>query len=190
MGAETKAKRRVTLSLCGLGMLDESETDTMPEHVREDVVLDQQPPAQPVSAESAPKPDEPRDHAPVETPPPQPREAQRAKTPSRARKSDIAARAEWTAKVLAGPPAAPVAPRDDVRDTDEEPRSELEEQRRKVMIASLRRMAAKVGSDEARIAEYYGVKSVDDLDIVQLDDAMRILAKKALTKPTAEETEV
>lgn len=30
MKAETKAKRRVTLSICGLGMLDESETDTMP----------------------------------------------------------------------------------------------------------------------------------------------------------------
>jgi hypothetical protein len=29
MKAETKAKRRVTLSICGLGILDESETDTM-----------------------------------------------------------------------------------------------------------------------------------------------------------------
>lgn len=29
MKAETKAKRRVTLSVCGLGMLDESELDTM-----------------------------------------------------------------------------------------------------------------------------------------------------------------
>jgi hypothetical protein len=190
MGAETKAKRRVTLSLCGLGMLDESEADTMPEHVREDVVLDQRPPTQPVSAEPAPKPDEPRAHAPAEPPPAPPPEPQRARAAARPRKSDIAARAEWTAKVLAGPPAAPVAPRDDVLDTDEEQPSELDEQRRKVMIASLRRMAAKVGSDEARIAEYYGVKSVDDLDIVQLDDAMRILAKKALTKPTAEETEV
>ncbi|MEM6432233.1 MAG: hypothetical protein AAF773_00020 [Cyanobacteria bacterium P01_D01_bin.115] len=32
MKAETKAKRRVTLSICGLGFLDESETDTIPEH--------------------------------------------------------------------------------------------------------------------------------------------------------------
>ncbi len=32
MKAETKAKRRVTLSICGLGILDESETDTMPKH--------------------------------------------------------------------------------------------------------------------------------------------------------------
>lgn len=32
MKAETKAKRRVTLSICGLGMLDESELDTMPVH--------------------------------------------------------------------------------------------------------------------------------------------------------------
>lgn len=30
MKAETKAKRRVTLSICGLGMLDESETDSVP----------------------------------------------------------------------------------------------------------------------------------------------------------------
>lgn len=30
MKAETKAKRRVTLSICGLGMLDETELDTMP----------------------------------------------------------------------------------------------------------------------------------------------------------------
>ena len=30
MKAETKAKRRVTLSICGLGMLDESETETIP----------------------------------------------------------------------------------------------------------------------------------------------------------------
>ena len=30
MTAETKSKRRVTLSLCGLGMLDESEVETIP----------------------------------------------------------------------------------------------------------------------------------------------------------------
>jgi hypothetical protein len=30
MKAETKAKRRLTLSICGLGMLDEAELDTMP----------------------------------------------------------------------------------------------------------------------------------------------------------------
>jgi len=33
MKAETKAKRRVTLSICGLGMLDESELETMPKHI-------------------------------------------------------------------------------------------------------------------------------------------------------------
>lgn len=32
MKAETKAKRRVTLSICGLGMLDESEIETIPQH--------------------------------------------------------------------------------------------------------------------------------------------------------------
>lgn len=31
MRAETKAKRRVTLSCCGLGLLDESELETIPE---------------------------------------------------------------------------------------------------------------------------------------------------------------
>ncbi len=31
MKAETKAKRRVTLSVCGLGMLDETEVDSIPE---------------------------------------------------------------------------------------------------------------------------------------------------------------
>lgn len=34
MKAETKAKRRVTLSICGLGMLDESETDSIPGAVK------------------------------------------------------------------------------------------------------------------------------------------------------------
>ena len=31
MKAETKAKRRVTLSICGLGMLDETEVETIPD---------------------------------------------------------------------------------------------------------------------------------------------------------------
>jgi len=34
MKAETKAKRRVTLSICGLGMLDESEADSVPSAVK------------------------------------------------------------------------------------------------------------------------------------------------------------
>lgn len=34
MKAITKAKRRVTLSICGLGMLDESEVETIPREVR------------------------------------------------------------------------------------------------------------------------------------------------------------
>lgn len=36
MKAETKAKRRVTLSICGLGMFDESELDTMQENGMEE----------------------------------------------------------------------------------------------------------------------------------------------------------
>lgn len=35
MKAETKAKRRVTLSICGLGMLDEAEVESIPGAVRE-----------------------------------------------------------------------------------------------------------------------------------------------------------
>ncbi len=34
MKAETKAKRRVTLSVCGLGMLDENEVDSVPGDIR------------------------------------------------------------------------------------------------------------------------------------------------------------
>jgi hypothetical protein len=37
MKAESKAKRRVTLSICGLGMLDESETDTIGAYKKVDV---------------------------------------------------------------------------------------------------------------------------------------------------------
>jgi hypothetical protein len=39
MKAETKAKRRCTLSLCGLGMLDESEIETIPGAVRAPAAL-------------------------------------------------------------------------------------------------------------------------------------------------------
>lgn len=39
MKAETKAKRRATLSICGLGVLDESELETMPQHVTEKVQI-------------------------------------------------------------------------------------------------------------------------------------------------------
>lgn len=39
MKAHTKAKRRVTLSICGLGILDESEIDTMPGARRLDVTI-------------------------------------------------------------------------------------------------------------------------------------------------------
>lgn len=45
MKAETKAKRRVTLSICGLGMLDESELETIPGAAP---VRQPEPPASPV----------------------------------------------------------------------------------------------------------------------------------------------
>ena len=37
--AVTKAKRRVTLSICGLGFLDETEVEDIPDAVREDITL-------------------------------------------------------------------------------------------------------------------------------------------------------
>lgn len=37
MKSETKAKRRATLSICGLGILDESELDTMPTYTTADI---------------------------------------------------------------------------------------------------------------------------------------------------------
>src|SRR5690606_21222096 len=40
MKAITKAKRRVTLSICGLGMLDESEADSIPASQRQFVEVD------------------------------------------------------------------------------------------------------------------------------------------------------
>ena len=39
MKAETKSKRRVTLSICGLGLLDETEVETIPEAVPQDTDL-------------------------------------------------------------------------------------------------------------------------------------------------------
>ncbi len=41
MKCETKAKRRVTLSICGLGMVDESEIDTMQGHQKFDHTTEQ-----------------------------------------------------------------------------------------------------------------------------------------------------
>jgi len=58
MKAETKAKRRVTLSICGLGMLDESEVGTIPGAVA--------PPATP--APVARMPAAPREQKPREEP--------------------------------------------------------------------------------------------------------------------------
>lgn len=49
MKAETKSKRRVTLSICGLGFLDESEIETIP-----DVVMHDEP--QQIEAETEKKP--------------------------------------------------------------------------------------------------------------------------------------
>lgn len=44
MKAETKAKRRVTLSICGLSVPDETELETMRAEPRRDLPIEQQPP--------------------------------------------------------------------------------------------------------------------------------------------------
>lgn len=49
MKAETKAKRRVTLSICGLGMLDETEIETIPSAQRvETLVIPERVPQEPI----------------------------------------------------------------------------------------------------------------------------------------------
>ena len=54
MKATTKSKRRVTLSICGLGMLDETEIDSIPASAkgRAPVVMPQARSAAPVAADA------------------------------------------------------------------------------------------------------------------------------------------
>lgn len=52
MKAETKAKRRVTLAICGLGMLDESEVESLPTLPTTAVIAPQPDPAAVVSVEA------------------------------------------------------------------------------------------------------------------------------------------
>jgi hypothetical protein len=47
MKAETKAKRRVTLSICGLGLLDETEVETVPKPVMDVSTGEELPPPAP-----------------------------------------------------------------------------------------------------------------------------------------------
>lgn len=47
MKAETKAKRRVTLSICGLGILDETETDTIKDAITQDITHEEVTPVYP-----------------------------------------------------------------------------------------------------------------------------------------------
>ncbi len=51
--AETKAKRRVTLSLCGLGLLDESEVDSVPLEARRSIEQQAHPPERVIVEKSA-----------------------------------------------------------------------------------------------------------------------------------------
>lgn len=61
MKAETKAKRRATLSLCGLGLLDESELETIPASVLEPAPA----PRLPANGNGAPKPPAPLPQEPA-----------------------------------------------------------------------------------------------------------------------------
>ena len=54
MKAETKAKRRVTLSICGLGMLDETEVESIPDARPAKIDYDTGEVVEPPSAPSAP----------------------------------------------------------------------------------------------------------------------------------------
>lgn len=70
MKAETKAKRRATLSITGMGMLDESEVDSIPDAVRYDPDKPQQPQLDPPSRESlnatfSKQPEPKRDNRPL-----------------------------------------------------------------------------------------------------------------------------
>lgn len=56
MKAVTKAKRRVTLSICGLGMLDETEVDTIPNAKVEPVEIVHAQPVLEAAAEPEPEP--------------------------------------------------------------------------------------------------------------------------------------
>lgn len=53
MKAETKAKRRATLSICGLGMLDETETETIPQAKQTVVDMETGEVKQPMTASQA-----------------------------------------------------------------------------------------------------------------------------------------
>lgn len=62
MKADTKAKRRGTLSICGLGFLDESELDTLPNAKPIEVVLEKDAIPQPQVSEPEDNPDTLFDH--------------------------------------------------------------------------------------------------------------------------------
>lgn len=63
MKAETKAKRRVTLSVCGLGMLDETEVETIPgAQMKPATEKDVSPESSAVSADVPPPASTPHDH--------------------------------------------------------------------------------------------------------------------------------
>jgi hypothetical protein len=105
MKCETKARRRATLALCGLSVLDESELDTLPSAVREPMpVLEAQ--GTPVAALPAPAP----------APEPEPKSAPRAVEPPPAGKPG---RVPKPGKAAA-PPPPPVQEPTDPEDDDPE----------------------------------------------------------------------
>jgi hypothetical protein len=66
MKAETKAKRRATLSICGLGMLDESEVEDIPASAKQEVSRDAAPPRQAAVVTQQVVAPKPQDHHPVQ----------------------------------------------------------------------------------------------------------------------------
>jgi hypothetical protein len=121
MKAETKGKRRFTLSISGLGMLDESEIDSIPGATVQPINV-QGLPAEPKKEEKvateAPKEAEPTKTAPEQTkatkttPKPAPAAQTKANDPARFPKSETKAATAPAAPKPNGAPAqqAPVAP--------------------------------------------------------------------------------
>jgi hypothetical protein len=110
MKAETKAKRRVTLSICGLAMLDESELDTIPSN-------------QMVSME--PINITPGNQATVELPPEKPAEQQRRSRTNKNTTQDA-------------PPPPPPPPEEKVKSFDEldlDPEPKIDPNMAKIMFA-------------------------------------------------------
>ena len=111
MKAETKAKRRLTLSLCGLGMLDETELETVAPHPDVPVIMVPAPPTVP-----------PVNQSPATaTETPRPREAETVNTPNLAGgEVTVSAPAEKPARKPRAKKEQPPAEENQITDEDVE----------------------------------------------------------------------